>query len=79
MNHPEKVDPVLDDQPSSVEDKSFADILSQFEQDQKQEHKSETKVLTKSQKGGYKKRPRSVYGPDYAELPTVPKTVEMTV
>ncbi len=42
MNHPEQVDPLLGDRPSSVEDKSFADILSQFEKEQKQEHKSET-------------------------------------
>ena len=42
MNHPEQADPVLEEQTTSVEDKSFADILSQFEQEQKQEHQTET-------------------------------------
>lgn len=34
-------------------------------------------VMTNSEKGGYKKRPRQVYGPDYKELAAAP-AVEMT-
>lgn len=41
MKHPEQVDPVLGEQNTSAEDKSFADILSEFEQEKRQEHKSE--------------------------------------
>ena len=42
-----------------------------------QDLKRETKVLTNSEKTGYKKRPRNLYGPDYKE--TVDNTaVEMT-
>ena len=44
-----------------------------------QEFKRETKVLTNSEKDGYKKRPRQVYGPNFTEKPPAPKTVEMTV
>jgi hypothetical protein len=44
-----------------------------------QELKQEAKVHTNSEKGGYKKDPRRVYGPDYE--PKTPKAVavEMTV
>ena len=44
-----------------------------------QDFKRETKVLTNSQKTGYQKRPRQVYGPDYVEKPLAPKAVEMPV
>jgi hypothetical protein len=33
--------------------------------------------MTNSDKGGYKKRPRQVYGPDYKEFVAAP-AVEMT-
>ena len=42
-----------------------------------QDLKRETTVLTNSEKGGYKKRSRSVYGPDFIEKPLAPKAVEM--
>jgi hypothetical protein len=45
-----------------------------------QEIKYAPKVQTNSDKGGYKKRGRRVYGPDYKEnLPTAKTAVEMTV
>ena len=34
-------------------------------------------VMTNSAKGGYQKRPRQLYGPDYKEKSAVPKAVEM--
>jgi hypothetical protein len=40
-----------------------------------QELKRETMVLTNSEKGGYKKRPRSVYGPEFIENSLAPKAV----
>jgi transposase len=43
-----------------------------------QDLKHEPKIQTNSDKGGYKKRPRQVYGPDYKECTAEP-TVEMTV
>ncbi len=36
------------------------------------------KVMTNSDKGGYKKRPRQLYGPDYKETITPAPAVEMT-
>ena len=43
-----------------------------------QDIKHMPKVMTNSAKGGYKKRPRQLYGPDYkAEIEAVP-AVEMT-
>jgi len=42
-----------------------------------QDLKHETKIQTNSDKGGYKKRPRQVYGPDYKEFIAAP-AVEMT-
>ena len=44
-----------------------------------QDLKRETKILTNSEKTGYKKRPRQVYGPDYVEILPAPKAVEMPV
>ena len=44
-----------------------------------QDLKRETKVLTNSEKTGYKKRPRQLYGPHYVELLPAPKAVEMPV
>ncbi len=35
-------------------------------------------VMTNSEKGGYKKRPRQVYGPDYKPELAAPEAVEMT-
>lgn len=42
-----------------------------------QDRKLEAKVLTNSEKTGYKKRPRQVYGPDYIESERAPAAVEM--
>ena len=44
-----------------------------------QDIKRDTKVLTNSEKTGYKKNPRSVYGPDYLEKTRSRAAVEMTV
>ncbi len=44
-----------------------------------QDIKRETKVLTNSEKTGYKKRPRQLYVPNYVDTPATPKAVEMTV
>ena len=44
-----------------------------------QDLKPETKVLTNSEKTGYKKSPRSVCGPDYVEKTRSRPAVEMTV
>lgn len=35
-------------------------------------------VLTNSAKGGYKKRPRQMYGPNYKAAPAAAEAVEMT-
>ncbi|RXH54233.1 putative insertion sequence transposase protein [Granulicella sibirica] len=42
-----------------------------------QELKRPTTVLTSSAKGGYMKRGRKLYGPDYVEKPPAPKAVEI--
>ncbi len=42
-----------------------------------QQLKLEAKVLTNSEKTGYKKRPRNVYGPDHIEQKSAPAAVEM--
>jgi hypothetical protein len=44
-----------------------------------QELRHETKVKTNNEKGGYKKRPRQLYGPDFIENALAPKAVEMPV
>ena len=42
-----------------------------------QDRKLETKVMTNSEKTGYRKRPRNVYGPDFVEKQPAPTAVEM--
>ena len=42
-----------------------------------QDRKLEAKVLTNSEKTGYKKRPRRTYGPDYEQNEAAPAAVEM--
>ena len=42
-----------------------------------QDQKLEAKVLTNSEKTGYKKRPRNLYGPDHVEKKPAPAAVEM--
>ena len=44
-----------------------------------QDLKRETKVMTNSEKTGYKKNPRAIYGPDFVEKTRSRATVEMTV
>lgn len=60
-----------------VENKRLGHALSLVKA--QQDIKRETKVLTNSEKTGYKKRPRQVYGPNYVENPPALKTVEMPV
>jgi transposase len=64
-------------QTAIVENKRLSHALSLVKA--QQELKRDTKVLTNSEKGGYKKRPRSVYGPDFIENAPAPKAVEMPV
>lgn len=64
-------------QAAIVENKRLGHALSLVKAQQKLRH--ETKVLTNSEKDGYKKRPRQVYGPNFVEKQPAPKTVEMTV
>jgi hypothetical protein len=52
-------------QTAIVKNKCLGHALSLVKAEQ--ELKRETKVLTNSEKGGYKKRSRSVYGPDFIE------------
>lgn len=63
-------------QTAIVENKRLGHALSLVKAQQKL--KRETKVLTSSEKDGYKKRPRQVYGPNFIEKPPAPKAVEMT-
>ncbi len=60
-----------------VENKRLSHALSLIKAAQEVKH--EPKVQTNSEKLGYKKRPRNVYGPDY-EQPNAPaaEAVEMT-
>ena len=44
-----------------------------------QDLKRETKVMTNSEKTGYKKNPRATYGPDFVEKTRTRAAVEMTV
>jgi hypothetical protein len=62
-------------QTAIVENKRLGHALSIVKA--QQDLKRETKVLTNSEKGGYKKRSRSVYGPDFIENVRAPKAVEM--
>jgi hypothetical protein len=60
-----------------VENKRLGHALSLIKA--AQEVKRDLRVQTNSEKGGYRKRPRKVYGPDYEE-PSAPsaRAVEMT-
>ena len=58
-----------------VENKRLGHALAIVKAQQNQ--KLEAKVLTNSEKTGYKKRPRQVYGPDFVEKKTAPAAVEM--
>jgi hypothetical protein len=60
-----------------VENKRLADALALAKA--QQDIKRETKVLTNSEKDGYRKRPRQVYGPGYIETKRSAAAVEMTV
>ena len=60
-----------------VENKRLGHALSIVKA--QQDLKRETKVLTNSEKTGYRKRPRNPYGPDFVQKPPAPKAVEMTV
>ena len=53
-----------------VENKRLSHALA-IVKDQ-QELTLKAKVLTNSEKAGYKKRPRQVYGPDFVEKKTAP-------
>lgn len=64
-------------QTAIVENKRLGHALSLVKAQQDLER--ETKVLTNSEKDGYKRRPRQVYGPDFIEKPLASKAVEMTV
>ena len=44
-----------------------------------QDLKRETKVMTNSEKTGYKRTPRAIYGPDFVEKTRSRAAVEMTV
>jgi transposase len=58
-----------------VENKRLRHALTTVKAQQDLKH--EPKIQTNSEKGGYKKRPRQVYGPDYKEFAAAP-AVEMT-
>lgn len=60
-----------------VENKRLGHALSLVKA--QQDLKRETKVLTNSEKTGYKKRTRNLYGPDFVQKESTPKAVEMTV
>lgn len=64
-------------QTAVVENKRLGHALSLVKA--QQDVKREVKVLTNSEKDGYKKRPRQIYGPNFIENSHPPKTVEMTV
>lgn len=64
-------------QTAVVENKRLGHALSLVKA--QQDRKREVKVLTNSEKDGYKKRPRQVYGPGYIEPNRSPAAVEMTV
>ena len=58
-----------------IENKRLGHVLSIVKA--QQDLKRETKVLTNSEKTGYKKRSRQVYGPNFIENALAPKAVEM--
>ena len=59
-----------------VENKRLSHALATVKA--QQDIKRLPKVMTNSDKGGYKKRPRQVYGPDYKEKMSAAAAVEMT-
>ncbi len=59
-----------------VENKRLSHALATVKAQQDIKHS--TAIMTNSDKGGYKKRPRQVYGPDYENVIATP-AVEMTV
>ena len=60
-----------------VENKRLGHALAKVKAQQDIKH--EPKVMTNSAKGGYKKRPRQLYGPDYNAKVAAAPAVEMTV
>ena len=60
-----------------VENKRLGQALALVKLQQELRHK--TKIKTNSEKTGYKKRPRQLYGPNYIESQLAPKAVEMPV
>jgi len=60
-----------------IENKRLGHTLSLIKL--QQELKQETKIKTTSEKTGYQKRPRQLYGLDFVENLLAPKTVEMPV
>lgn len=59
-----------------VENKRLRHALATVKAQQDLKH--EPKIQTNSEKGGYKKHPRQVYGPDYKAELAAPEAVEMT-
>ena len=60
-----------------VENKRLGQALALVKM--QQELRQNTKIKTNSEKTGYQKRPRQLYGPDFVENSRSPETVEMTV
>ena len=63
-----------------VENKRLSHALTLIKAQQEQDPKYQPKVKTNSEKGGYQKRPRKIYGPPEETLnsPPAPEAVEMT-
>ena len=59
-----------------IENKRLSHALATVKAQQDNKHLP--KIMTNSDKGGYKKRPRQVYGPDYKEKLSAAPAVEMT-
>ena len=59
-----------------IENKRLSHALATVKAQQDLKHLP--KIMTNSDKGGYKKRPRQVYGPDYKEKLAAAPAVEMT-
>src|SRR5277367_2459603 len=60
-----------------VENKRLGHVLAIVKAQQDRKH--ETRVMTNSEKLGYKKTPRRVYGPGFQPKPRPAATAEMTV
>ena len=60
-----------------IENKRLGQALALVKLQQELRH--ETKIKTNSEKTGYQKRPRQLYGPGFIESAPAPKTVEMPV